>query len=61
MLKLYNTLTRRVEPFAPIEPGVVKLYTCGPTVYRYHPYRQPALVSAGRLAAPHAGLPRATR
>jgi cysteinyl-tRNA synthetase len=35
MLKLYNTLTRRVEPFAPIEPGVVKLYSCGPTVYRY--------------------------
>ena len=35
MLKLYNTLTRRVEPFAPIEPGIVKLYSCGPTVYRY--------------------------
>ncbi len=35
MLKLYNTLTRRVEPFAPIEPGTVKLYSCGPTVYRY--------------------------
>jgi cysteinyl-tRNA synthetase len=35
MLKLYNTLTRRVEPFAPITPGIVKLYSCGPTVYRY--------------------------
>ena len=35
MLKLYNTLTRRVEPFVPIEPGIVKLYSCGPTVYRY--------------------------
>jgi cysteinyl-tRNA synthetase len=35
MLKLYNTLTRRVEPFQPIEPGIVKLYSCGPTVYRY--------------------------
>jgi cysteinyl-tRNA synthetase len=35
MLKLYNTLTRRVEPFRPIEPGVVKIYSCGPTVYRY--------------------------
>ena len=35
MLKLYNTLTRRVEPFVPIDPGIVKLYSCGPTVYRY--------------------------
>src|ERR687884_2052008 len=35
MLKLYNTLTRRVEPFVPIEPGSVKMYSCGPTVYRY--------------------------
>jgi cysteinyl-tRNA synthetase len=35
MLKLYNSLTRRVEPFVPIEPGIVKLYSCGPTVYRY--------------------------
>ncbi|HEU5101332.1 MAG TPA: cysteine--tRNA ligase, partial [Roseiflexaceae bacterium] len=34
-LKLYNTLTRRVETFEPNEPGVVKLYSCGPTVYRY--------------------------
>jgi cysteinyl-tRNA synthetase len=35
MLKLYNTLTRHAEPFAPIEPGLVKMYSCGPTVYRY--------------------------
>src|SRR4051812_14816992 len=35
MLKLYNTLTRQVEPFEPIVPGVVKMYSCGPTVYRY--------------------------
>jgi cysteinyl-tRNA synthetase len=33
MLRLYNTLTRAVEPFLPLEPGVVRLYTCGPTVY----------------------------
>ena len=34
-LRLYNTLTRRVEPFAPLQPGRVSLYTCGPTVYNY--------------------------
>ncbi|MCG6961980.1 MAG: cysteine--tRNA ligase [Acidobacteria bacterium] len=32
-LRLYNTLTRRLETFAPIEPGHARLYTCGPTVY----------------------------
>lgn len=35
MLKLYNTLTRSVDEFVPLEPGKVKLYTCGPTVYAY--------------------------
>ena len=34
-LRLYNTLTRRVEPFSPLEPGRVSLYTCGPTIYNY--------------------------
>ena len=34
-MKIYNTLTRRVEPIAPIEPGRIKIYSCGPTVYRY--------------------------
>ena len=34
-LKLYNTLTRSKEVFAPIEPPNVGLYTCGPTVYNY--------------------------
>ena len=34
-LRLYNTLTRRVEPFTPLQPGRVSLYTCGPTVYNY--------------------------
>ena len=35
MLKLYNTLTRKVENFTPIIKGEVGLYTCGPTVYDY--------------------------
>ena len=34
-MRLYNTLSRTVEEFRPIEPGIVKLYTCGPTVYDY--------------------------
>ena len=33
-LKLHNTLTKRLEQVRPIEPGLVKMYTCGPTVYR---------------------------
>lgn len=34
-IKLYNTLTRKLEPFKPIEEGKVKMYVCGPTVYNY--------------------------
>lgn len=34
-MRLYNTLTRRVEPFTPLDPPTVRMYTCGPTVYRY--------------------------
>ena len=33
-LRLFNTLTRRVEPIVPITPGEIRMYTCGPTVYR---------------------------
>jgi cysteinyl-tRNA synthetase len=32
-LSLYNTLSRRKDPFAPIDPARVRLYVCGPTVY----------------------------
>ncbi|NIR43888.1 MAG: cysteine--tRNA ligase [Gemmatimonadetes bacterium] len=32
-LRLYNTLTRQVEAFEPLEDGRVTMYTCGPTVY----------------------------
>ena len=34
-MRLYNTLTREVEEVVPVEPGRVKIYACGPTVYRY--------------------------
>ncbi|HLD05108.1 MAG TPA: cysteine--tRNA ligase [Candidatus Nanoarchaeia archaeon] len=34
-LKLFNTLTRKKEPFQPLDLKEVKLYTCGPTVYFY--------------------------
>jgi cysteinyl-tRNA synthetase len=34
-MHVYNTLTRQTEELEPIEPGHVKLYTCGPTVYDY--------------------------
>ena len=35
MIKLYNTLTARRDPFVPIEEGKVKMYACGPTVYNF--------------------------
>jgi cysteinyl-tRNA synthetase len=35
MIKLYNTLTRSLEEFKPISNELVKIYTCGPTVYDY--------------------------
>jgi cysteinyl-tRNA synthetase len=34
-MRIFNTLTRRIEPLEPIEPGHVRLYTCGPTVYDF--------------------------
>ena len=34
-MKLYNTLTKKIEVFTPNEEGVVRMYTCGPTVYNY--------------------------
>ena len=32
-LRIYNTLSRALEPFAPIEPGHVRMYVCGMTIY----------------------------
>jgi cysteinyl-tRNA synthetase len=34
-LRLFNTLTRQLEPFTPLHPGRVSMYTCGPTVWNY--------------------------
>jgi len=34
-IQIYNTLTRKKEPFIPMEEGKVKMYVCGPTVYNY--------------------------
>ncbi|OHY82041.1 cysteine--tRNA ligase [Marinobacter sp. AC-23] len=35
MIKIYNTLTQQKETFTPIEPGKVRMYVCGMTVYDY--------------------------
>lgn len=35
-IKIYNTLTRKIEEFKPVSPGFVKMYVCGPTVYDYN-------------------------
>lgn len=35
MLKIYSTLTNKLEDFKPIEENKVKMYVCGPTVYNY--------------------------
>jgi cysteinyl-tRNA synthetase len=34
-LRLYNTLTRKLEEFNPLNPPEVRMYTCGPTVYHF--------------------------
>jgi cysteinyl-tRNA synthetase len=35
MLQIYNSLTKRKDPFVPLAPGKVRLYVCGMTVYDY--------------------------
>ena len=35
MLKIYNSLSREKQPFTPIDPGKVRMYVCGMTVYDY--------------------------
>jgi len=34
-ISLYNSLTRRIEPFVPLDPNRVTVYLCGPTVYNF--------------------------
>ena len=34
-MKIYNTLTKKIEEFIPHDPKEVKMYTCGPTVYHF--------------------------
>ena len=34
-MQLFNDMTMRLEEFVPLEPGKVKMYACGPTVYNY--------------------------
>ncbi len=34
-MKLYNTLTRQIDEIEPLNPPLVTVYTCGPTVYDY--------------------------
>ena len=34
-MKIYNTLTRQKEELVTLEPGVARIYACGPTVYNY--------------------------
>ena len=34
-MKVYNTLSKKIEEFVPLEEGKVKMYVCGPTVYNY--------------------------
>ena len=34
-LRLHNTASGKLDDLRPIEPGVVRFYTCGPTVYNY--------------------------
>ena len=34
-MRIYNTLTRQIDEFVPLEDNKVKIYACGPTVYNY--------------------------
>jgi cysteinyl-tRNA synthetase len=59
MLRLYDTMTRRVEEIVPTTPGLLRVYACGPTVYRdahVGNLRTFMLADLVRRTAEHAGL-----
>ena len=57
-LRIRNTLTRSVEPVEPLEPGRVRMYTCGPTVYRFAHVGNLRVEPAGRPHPARPPLPR---
>ena len=54
-VKIFNTLTRKVETLVPNEDGKVKMYTCGPTVY-ICTYRKSAQLYYGRCIRENTSL-----
>ena len=49
MIKIYDTMTRSLRDFVPLEEGKVKMYVCGPTVYNYiHIGNARSVVEIGR-------------
>lgn len=53
-MKIYNTMTNKMEQFVPLEANKVKLYVCGPTVYNYiHLGNARPLVVFDTLAGTH--------
>ena len=41
-LHLYNTLSGTIKEFQPLDPNLVRMYACGPSVYDYGPRTRPA-------------------
>ena len=60
-LRLHDTLTANASRFDPLEPGHVRMYTCGPDGLRPRPRRQLPLVPVRRPARPLPALPRVRR
>ena len=56
-LVIYNTLTREKEPFQTLEPGKVRMYVCGPTVYHEAHVGSCHVVDRLRLRPPLPGIP----
>ena len=57
-MKIFNTLTRQKEEFVPLEPGKVKMYACGPTVYNFiHIGNARPIGSKARVKAPQCTYP----